>query len=364
MLIPMSTRRPSRWPGPRPWHRSLAAVLALVLVPAAGCAGGGSGGAAGGRAATATTATAATTTRPAVPPAPVPVGQVELTVTDTGRSIPAGGQDPGAPARVLPVLVLYPAQRDGPHTPGRRDGAPYPLVVFSHGFTGDGPAYTPFLRRLAAWGYVVAAPTFPRTSRGAPGGPRLADYVNQPRDVRVVIDALARSARPGRAARAGGAVTLDGDTTPLAGLLDTDRVAVAGHSLGGATTIGVAFHTCCRDRRVRAAIPIAPVRLPFPDGTFERRDLPVLFIHGDRDPILRYQISVDLYGAAAPPKALLTLIGAGHTPFGPPWSDPMLDALRAFLDTFVRDDPDAPARLRQAEVAGVTTLETDGIQAR
>lgn len=350
---------------PRRWRWPLAAALALTLALAAGCAGDGSGGSRSGgsggpTARQATTRT--TTTRPAAPAAPAPVGQVELTLTDAGRSIPARDADPGAPARVLPVLVLYPAQRDGPGTPGDRDGAPYPLVVFSHGFTGDGPAYTPFLRRLAAWGYVVAAPTFPRTSRGAPGGPRLADYVNQPADVRVVIDTLARIGRPGRAGPAGGNVTTDGDTTPLAGLVDGERVAVAGHSLGGATTIGVAFHTCCRDRRVRAAIPIAPVRLPFPDGTFDRRKLPVLFIHGDQDSILRHQISVDLYGAAAPPKALLTLVGAGHTPFVEPWRDPMVGAIRAFLDMYLRDEPDAAARLADAAVAGVTTLATDGLR--
>ena len=37
---------------------------------------------------------------------------------------------------------------------------PFPLLEFSHGVTGTGPAYKGFLEPLAAAGYVVAAPTF------------------------------------------------------------------------------------------------------------------------------------------------------------------------------------------------------------
>lgn len=335
-------------------RRCAALFAAAVLVAVTACGGGGGGGGRTGRGGPdgpATTRAATTTTTVRVV-TPLPVGELNVTLTDRSRPIPPRDGDPGADARALPTLVLYPARSDGPGTPAERRGGPWPLVVFSHGFTGTGPAYTPFLRRIAAAGYVVAAPTFPRTSRGAPGGPYLADYRNQPADVRFVIDELA-AATTGRGAGAD-----VGDLSRLRGVVDTERVAVAGHSLGGATTLGVAFHSCCTDRRVRAAVPIAPVRLPFDGGDYRARPLPVLLVHGDQDPILRYQLSADLYEQARPPKYLLTLLGAGHTPFVPPWSDPMVGAITAFLDRYVRGDVVAAARVTGATVEGVSTLRS------
>ena len=58
--------------------------------------------------------------------------------------------------------------------PTDRAQAPYPLVVFAHGF-GVGPTdYTPLLERIASAGYVVAAPLYPVLS-GWPYGPSDVD---------------------------------------------------------------------------------------------------------------------------------------------------------------------------------------------
>ncbi len=340
------------------------AILVVgVIVVAPACGGDGGRGGSTGTTATRPATTRPATTRPATTrpaattdrvAAPLPVGELQVTFTDRSRSIPPRPGDPGSDARELPTLVLYPARGSGgPGAPAERRGGPWPLVVFSHGFTGSGPAYTPFLRRIAAAGYVVAAPTFPRTNRDAPGGPYLADYRNQPADVRFVVDEVAAATR----GRHGGSGAT-GDLAGLRGVVDTERVALAGHSLGGATTLGVAFHTCCTDPRVRAAVPIAPVRLPFDGGDYRPLRTPVLFIHGDQDPVLAYRISVDLYEQARPPKYLLTLLGAGHTPFVPPFSDPMVGAITAFLDRHVRGEQVAGERFAAATVEGVSTLRS------
>lgn len=113
------------------------------------------------------------------------VGMRSYTFVDRSRPTSANGSFPGAPSRTLPTLLLYPAVGD-PNGPAVTDARPiqsghgFPLIVFSHGFTASGPAYEFLLERFIREGYVVDAPTFPLSSAGAPGGPKLLDYVNQP----------------------------------------------------------------------------------------------------------------------------------------------------------------------------------------
>jgi hypothetical protein len=48
-----------------------------------------------------------------------------------------------------------------------------------------------------------------------------------------------------------------GGGDPLAGLVDRNRIAAAGHSDGEVVSFGVGFLECCRDRRVRSVISMA-----------------------------------------------------------------------------------------------------------
>jgi fermentation-respiration switch protein FrsA (DUF1100 family) len=230
---------------------------------------------------------------------PYAVGIRTETFVDTSRPTAANNGAPARPSRTLQTMVLYPAQgepgeRDVPDAPPARAVAPFPLIEFSHGFTANGPTYADLLRQFAAAGYVVAAPTFPLTSRGAPGGPSGADYANQPADVSFVISEMLR---------------LNGDRSSLLhGLIDPDEIAVSGHSMGAMTTYGVAYNSCCIDKRIKAAVPISGIEAPFGDGTFlGRADVPLLAIHGDADATLPYAASVKAYGAASAPKFLLTI---------------------------------------------------------
>lgn len=276
------------------------------------------------------------------------VGRASLTFVDSSRATDSNNTYAGAPNRTLPVIVLYPA-KGAPGTvtdnakPSRRHG-PYPLFEFSHGFTANGPAYEQaLLAQIASHGYVVAAPTFPLSSGGAPGGPKLVDYLNQPADVSFVITQMLRANRH------------DG---PLEGLIDKHEIGVGGHSLGAITTFGMTANDCCLDARIDAAIPISGIELPFGTGGWTYPKLPRLYIHGDHDGTVPYVGSTTAFAKAPAPKFLLTLINAPHTPFVPPWKTPVIDTAVAFLDRYLKHDHHALARMTTAgNLDGVAHLD-------
>lgn len=266
----------------------------------------------------------------------LPVKETTAAFVDSSRPTQPNGSFPGSSSRVLPTLIIYPERK--PH-----DRHEYPLIVFSHGFTASGPAYAPLLRKWAAEGYVIAAPTFPLSHGSAPGGPNLFDYVNQPADVSFVITQM---------------LALDGNSSsPLYRNIDTDEVGVAGHSLGAITTLGVAYNSCCQDPRIDAAAPLSGIELPFGSGSFfSGPAVPLLLIHGTSDGTVPYQGSANAYADAGPPKFFLTLPGAPHTPFFGTWG-PVIDAtVVAFFDAYLgRRNPRRVARAGNVE--GVSALQ-------
>jgi fermentation-respiration switch protein FrsA (DUF1100 family) len=279
------------------------------------------------------------------------VGVHTESFVDASRPTDPNKGDPGRPSRTLQTMVLYPAQgepsdRDVPDAPPARDGGPFPLIEFSHGFTSNGPTYTLLLRRLVSAGYVVAAPTFPLTSRGAPGGPSIGDFKNQPADVTFVISEMLR---------------LNGDATSvLRGMVDPDKVGVAGHSLGAITTLGVAFNSCCVDKRIKAAVPISGIEAPFPGGRYVYPPgAPLLLIHGDSDATVPYTGSQNAYRAASAPKFLLTLMKGPHTPFFGAGGEVIVKVMQDFFDHYLKGrDGSLDAIPQHANVAGTTALES------
>ncbi|MDQ0345925.1 alpha/beta hydrolase family protein [Ancylobacter vacuolatus] len=142
----------------------------------------------------------------------------------------------GDGSRKLDIAVWYPTQASGearligdnmvfvgqsvlPNAPPAP--ASHPLVVLSHGFSGNMFNQAWLAVDLARRGYVVAAVNHPgTTSRNMDKavGRRLWE---RPRDISHVIDELTRA-------------------PAWAGVVSPDRVAVIGHSLGGWTVMEIA----------------------------------------------------------------------------------------------------------------------------
>lgn len=205
-------------------------------------------------------------------------------------------------------------------------GAPYPLVVYSHGFMSSSDEGRILDRNLASHGTIVAAPRFPFTHFDAPGGPDLLDVVNQPGDVTFVIDTLlAWNEAPGNRFEAG---------------VDGARIGLVGLSLGGMTTLLTAFHRDLRDPRVSAAAAMAAPSAFFSDIFYDFADVPLMLLAANRDAIVGYvDNALPAFERANAPRFLVTLIGGSHTG----WS---------FFGPAAFEDVDNPDTIGCAAIAG------------
>jgi len=151
------------------------------------------------------------------------------------------------PADFRPVVLghaLKDAEPDGSE-------APYPLVVFSHGFGLNPVWYNTILEHFASHGFVVLAPQHsdPNWEEAWKAA------IDRPRDIGRTLDFAEEIAAP---------------SGEMAGLIDLDRVAVVGHSFGGYTALaigGAHFDLEAFERHyaelVEAEDPSAWILMPF-----------------------------------------------------------------------------------------------------
>ena len=250
---------------------------------------------------------------------------------------------------LLPEVVTNSCS-DAPITEGA-----HPVVVFTPGYTATFTDYTFLFEDLASRGYVVASVdhTYEATAVELPGGRLVASVFGSHlggklrgddqalsfatsvrlEDLKFVVNELQR-------------LNVQADS-PFAGKLDVSRIAVAGHSMGGAT----AFLALEQQSHFRAGIII--------DG-----NVPDALIHATQTPVLilgmgRERWSDDechLWGSLRGPRLAVNLQGAEHvTPSDAVWlakyaintgtagPDRTVAAVReyiaAFLDANLRDRP-------------------------
>jgi predicted dienelactone hydrolase len=188
-------------------------------------------------------------------------------------------------------------------------GGPYPLVVFSHGAApGTRADYIPCMEHWASHGFAVLA----------------LDHGNfeqyRVTDLKSALDF---------------AQQLTSSADALAKLIDTNREAAAGFSLGGQTALrvgGARFTGLsgeARDQRVKALILMAPT--PNVDNLdLSEVTLPVLVLVGSKDDKDKRLSHVE-HGYQALPatrKSLVTLVGGTHKIF----LDPFLKTFYPELD--------------------------------
>lgn len=155
------------------------------------------------------------------------------------------------------VFFGVPAAVDAPPAPGR-----HPLVLISHGYSGNWSNEGWLAVELAQAGYLVAAPNHPGTTSHDMRPVGIDLLLTRPRDLSRLLDHLA------------------GDAF-WAPLIDPDRVAAIGHSLGGWTVMELAggrldparLAADCRQHPALAANQVAKANnLPSAAITESRRD--------------------------------------------------------------------------------------------
>jgi len=205
--------------------------------------------------------------------------------------------------RTLATVVWYPTLDTGPSDPATGaiiDAAvaatvPRPVVLFSHGLCGI-PAQSKFLTaQLASHGYVVVAPSHPQsTTADCLGGTsnRIASGIERPAEVISVLDQMLAASVSA--------------ASPFFGALDSQRIAMSGHSFGGWTT----FQVAAQDARIDAALPFAGYPVPTP-----ALGMPLLGMIGLLDTVVSPSGFVAAWQTATGEKVLVELEDAGHYAF-------------------------------------------------
>jgi dienelactone hydrolase len=241
-------------------------------------------------------------------------------------------QTAGAPTTVVsarPVVLSAPDRGDDlqvrvsvPTT-----GTGLPVIVFSHGFGWSMDGYAPLADFWAAHGFMVIQPThLDSRTLGIP-----AEDPRTPRIWRLRIEDLTRALD--------GLDVLEASVPGLAGRLDRDRVAVAGHSWGAqsaSTLLGARVFDSdgkpgedLSDPRVKAGVllalpglgddlvPFAAEHFPFMKPSFDTMTTPALIVAGDKD---QSHLSTrgpdwftDPYTHSPDNKSLLTVFDAEHS---------------------------------------------------
>jgi dienelactone hydrolase len=185
------------------------------------------------------------------------------------------------PDRSFPARLSYPTR-----------GGPYPAIAFAHGFMNESSWYAETLRSIAASGYVVIAPDS-ETGR-FPSHARLADDLN-------------------RSLRWLGAQSVNGTSDVPRGKVNSARLAVAGHSMGG----GVALLAATRSRSVDTVVTLAAAETANPRASVAVRKLrvPSLFVVGSDDRIIPAASTAVMFRRAPSPKLFANITGGSHCGF-------------------------------------------------
>lgn len=202
----------------------------------------------------------------------------------------------------IPASFTFEGARDAEAAEGT-----FPVVLFSHGFTGIRLQSSFLTAHLASWGFVVASPDHPSRDltnvlNGTASGDRNDSIDDLLQSLELVV---AESASP---------------ESLLSGHVDDSMVVAVGHSAGGGTVLGAAL-----DERVDGYVSLASgVLLGDPSATTTTvegaatglPDKPSFFMAGSVDAVVPPEDRTRPSFEAVPEPSLLWIIdGVGHNGF-------------------------------------------------
>lgn len=329
------------------------------------------------------------------------LGQVAMVWLALLCSLSPVDDDSPNPVGPLPVhdsgvLTLHDAGRDKdlqvrvrfPVLDARAEGAPaeaHPLVIFSHGAGGSCDAFASLSTCLASHGYVVVHPTHSDSLALEKGGERLEAVrrvLRQPSEIVSRVDLPDRVADVKFLLDAVDAIE---EKIGQHGLVDRERLAMAGHSAGAMTTqvlggmefrIGrIAAGNKLEEPRFDAFAVISGQgtnRRAITEDSWNKVDRPWLVLAGSRDVSMASNETPESrrhpyeFAPADGTKYLVFIDGATHSSYQGKVPGSMLDRDRpanlawieqttnlsvlAFFDAYVKGDQEAKAWLDAGEV--------------
>ncbi|MFH1246056.1 MAG: hypothetical protein V1662_06195 [Candidatus Omnitrophota bacterium] len=250
---------------------------------------------------------------------------------------------PDATTKRLSILIWYPITSEGSL---KLQGAPYPLIVFSHGgITGAADHCAGITENLAKQGYIVAATTHEDSiyyQGKKSSSPLAAGFWDRPLDVKGIITIL---------------LGLNNDPKSIFyRTIDEEAIGVFGHSLGGWTSEilcgavppGREDYT---DERVKAAMFLAPGNMLFNKNNIGNVQVPSFTIFGGKDTIVRTEANKFVYEQAAVPKYFGVITNFSHLDFAnygksKPETKVLVQYTLAFFDRYLKDDYNAEETLK------------------
>ena len=233
------------------------------------------------------------------------------------------------------------------------DAIPAPLVIFSHGFRGMNTQSRFLMKALARAGYLVIAPNHADAITNGITKKQISftkikdwssdTYRDREEDIKTLLEALHRDSL-------------------WSSKIDWSRLALAGHSLGGYTVLGLAgAWPGWKLPGVRAVLALSPYTNPYlQQKTLAGIDVPVMYQSGTRDTWINLFVKNAAFNQTPSPSVYVEFSRANHfawTDFN--WSSKQEDLIShyciAFLDKYVRamDSADPEEKL-----SGVRTLKT------